>query len=127
MNAAADGGWIALPIDAPPRPGEVLAVSVGSLRLAVWRAADGSVQAWEDRCPHRGAPLSAGRVRDGQLVCGRHGWRFDAGGRRIVPREAGRAVSDLAACARVHETRRDGAAVWVRLPADQPGGVLECR
>jgi phenylpropionate dioxygenase-like ring-hydroxylating dioxygenase large terminal subunit len=34
-----------------------------------------------DRCPHRNAPLSAGRVRDGELECGYHGWRFDGAGR----------------------------------------------
>jgi phenylpropionate dioxygenase-like ring-hydroxylating dioxygenase large terminal subunit len=118
---------MALPIAAPPQPGEVLAVAMGDRRLAVWGTSDGGVQAWDDRCPHRGAPLSAGRVRDGQLVCGKHGWRFDACGHRIVPREADRAVSALDACARVHETRREGTAVWVRMTADQPGEVIECR
>jgi vanillate O-demethylase monooxygenase subunit len=29
--------------------------------------------ALEDFCPHRGAPLSLGSVRDGELVCGYHG------------------------------------------------------
>jgi phenylpropionate dioxygenase-like ring-hydroxylating dioxygenase large terminal subunit len=34
-----------------------------------------------DRCPHRNAPLSAGRVNDGEIECGYHGWRFDGAGR----------------------------------------------
>lgn len=34
--------------------------------------------AFEDRCPHMGAPLSLGAVREGVLVCSWHGWRFDA-------------------------------------------------
>lgn len=37
---------------------------------------DGVVRAFPDRCPHRLAPLSAGRVTDGTLQCGYHGWRF---------------------------------------------------
>lgn len=42
--------------------------------------------ALEDRCPHRGAPLSLGKVRDGCLQCPYHGWRFDEGGAcRRVP------------------------------------------
>jgi vanillate O-demethylase monooxygenase subunit len=40
-----------------------------------------AVAAWADRCPHRLAPLSAGRVRDGELECGYHGWRFARDGR----------------------------------------------
>lgn len=47
---------------------------------------DGRVAAYADRCPHRLAPLSAGRVvarEEGadELQCGYHGWRFDPRGR----------------------------------------------
>ena len=34
-----------------------------------------------NRCPHRNAPLSAGRVTDGEIQCSYHGWRFDGAGR----------------------------------------------
>lgn len=37
--------------------------------------------ALEDRCPHRQLALSAGCLRDGQLQCPYHGWRFDSEGR----------------------------------------------
>ncbi len=40
----------------------------------------GTVAAFEDRCPHRLAPLSIGTVVDGELRCGYHGWRFDGTG-----------------------------------------------
>lgn len=33
-----------------------------------------------DRCPHRGAPLSAGTVEHDCLVCPYHGWEFDGDG-----------------------------------------------
>jgi phenylpropionate dioxygenase-like ring-hydroxylating dioxygenase large terminal subunit len=46
----------------------------------LFRGADGRPIALEDRCPHRNAPLSAGRVRGGELECAYHGWRFGAGG-----------------------------------------------
>ncbi len=36
--------------------------------------------AFADRCPHRLAPLSAGRVVGGVLECGYHGWCFDGDG-----------------------------------------------
>ena len=37
--------------------------------------------ALEDRCPHRQLALSASCLRDGQLQCPYHGWRFDSEGR----------------------------------------------
>ncbi|KAJ3177521.1 hypothetical protein HK101_010219 [Irineochytrium annulatum] len=32
-----------------------------------------------DKCPHRSAPLSVGRIMDSKLECRYHGWQFDAG------------------------------------------------
>jgi phenylpropionate dioxygenase-like ring-hydroxylating dioxygenase large terminal subunit len=57
-----------------------LAADVQGTPLVLFRGADGRPAALEDRCPHRNAPLSAGRVRRGELECGYHGWRFDPGG-----------------------------------------------
>jgi vanillate O-demethylase monooxygenase subunit len=42
-------------------------------RIVLYRDSEGRVAALEDFCPHRGAPLSLGRVKEGQLVCGYHG------------------------------------------------------
>ena len=39
------------------------------------------VIAFEDRCPHRGVPLSLGRLGPDGLVCRYHGWTFSADGR----------------------------------------------
>jgi phenylpropionate dioxygenase-like ring-hydroxylating dioxygenase large terminal subunit len=56
--------------------------------VVLWRDAAGSAHAWADRCPHRGARLSMGRVvpesdaaGGARLECPYHGWRFAAGGR----------------------------------------------
>lgn len=49
-------------------------------RLVLWRGADGAAVAMPDRCPHRGVALSRGRVRDGTLECGYHGFRFGPDG-----------------------------------------------
>lgn len=46
----------------------------------------GQAQCLADRCPHRYAPLSAGRVRDdGTLACPYHGWYFDGQGSGCSP------------------------------------------
>ncbi len=49
--------------------------------LVLWRDGEGRARCHFDRCPHRGVKLSLGRVRDGQLECRYHGFRFDGGGR----------------------------------------------
>jgi len=54
--------------------------------LVLFRATDGQAAALVDRCPHRNAPLSAGRLNEGRLACPYHGWQFDGAGQcRAVP------------------------------------------
>jgi phenylpropionate dioxygenase-like ring-hydroxylating dioxygenase large terminal subunit len=49
--------------------------------LLLGRAADGTVFALRDICPHRGIPLSQGRFDGNEVECCYHGWRFDTSGR----------------------------------------------
>jgi phenylpropionate dioxygenase-like ring-hydroxylating dioxygenase large terminal subunit len=49
-------------------------------RLALWLDADGNPAAVQDRCCHRTAQLSKGKVVDGNIACPYHGWRFNAKG-----------------------------------------------
>ena len=44
--------------------------------LAVWRADDGFVNVWADRCIHRGVRLSVAMNDGAELVCPYHGWRY---------------------------------------------------
>ena len=41
--------------------------------LVLYRGPEGQATALEDFCPHRGAPLSLGKVENGKLTCGYHG------------------------------------------------------
>lgn len=43
------------------------------LKIALWRDRSGQVHALEDRCPHRGAPLSQGVMMGDRLACPYHG------------------------------------------------------
>jgi phenylpropionate dioxygenase-like ring-hydroxylating dioxygenase large terminal subunit len=67
-----------------------LSEEVGEEPIQVWllgqpwclaRTESGRPAAWADRCPHRLAPLSAGRVAGEGIQCGYHGWRFGTDGR----------------------------------------------
>jgi phenylpropionate dioxygenase-like ring-hydroxylating dioxygenase large terminal subunit len=53
-------------------------------RLVLWRAVSGEVIAMPDRCSHRAAALSTGKIRDGCLECPYHGLRFDHGGKCVL-------------------------------------------
>lgn len=52
-------------------------------RLVLFRGPGGKATALEDWCPHRGAPLSLGRVIEGNLVCGYHGLAMGCDGKTV--------------------------------------------
>ena len=52
--------------------------------IVFFRGPDGAVAAVEDFCPHRGAPLSLGRVIEGKLVCGYHGLEMGCDGKTVA-------------------------------------------
>ncbi|MFK7997541.1 MAG: Rieske 2Fe-2S domain-containing protein [Granulosicoccus sp.] len=57
-------------------PRHVFHAQILGREMALWRADDGNVNAWENRCLHRGVRLSIG-INDGhELTCQYHGWRY---------------------------------------------------
>jgi phenylpropionate dioxygenase-like ring-hydroxylating dioxygenase large terminal subunit len=48
--------------------------------IVLYRTRSGQVVAFRDRCPHRGAALSGGKVAGDCLHCPYHGWKFQADG-----------------------------------------------
>ncbi|MGE5147497.1 MAG: Rieske 2Fe-2S domain-containing protein [Candidatus Eiseniibacteriota bacterium] len=57
-------------------------------KIVLFLDRDGKPAALQDRCCHRTAPLSRGRVEDGAVVCGYHGWTFDRDGKCIrIPQQ----------------------------------------
>ncbi len=66
-------------IDAKP-----LGRTICGERIVFYRGEENRVAALEDFCPHRGAPLSLGRVKDGKLVCGYHGLEMGCQGKTLA-------------------------------------------
>jgi len=73
---------------------------------------DGSVHAIGDMCPHRGASLSEGRLRDGCVTCPAHLWRFSF--------MDGRKQGDPRTAVPVYPTRIVDGYVEVDVPPAQP-------
>jgi len=54
--------------------------------LVLWRDESGQVTCLPDRCTHRGAPLSLGRIHQGCLECPYHGLQFNTRGEcQLIP------------------------------------------
>eukprot|EP00878_Enallax_costatus_P010284 GHUV01010734.1.p1 GENE.GHUV01010734.1~~GHUV01010734.1.p1 ORF type:complete len:207 (+),score=11.18 GHUV01010734.1:261-881(+) len=82
--------------------------------LAVWFDKHASKwRVFQDRCPHRLAPLSEGRIDDksGNLYCNYHGWQFDGSGACTdIPQLApGQSVGSKRSCVTSYQTcEREG-------------------
>jgi toluene monooxygenase system ferredoxin subunit len=73
--AARDDLWV----------GEMKGFVVDGVPVLLVRLADG-VRAYDDRCLHKGVPLSAGKLSGTRLVCSVHAWEYDvASGRGLNP------------------------------------------
>jgi vanillate O-demethylase monooxygenase subunit len=90
--------------------------------LVLFRDAAGAPRALLDRCPHRFAPLSAGRVASGIVRCGYHGLAFDGTG-RCVDNPHGPIASALRVTAFPAIERHDAIWVWMG-PREADAGAL---
>lgn len=113
---------VAQPADLPPR--HVFHAQLHGIELALWRADDGTVNAWENRCPHRSVRLTLG-VNTGQtLRCQYHGWQYQSGDGRcsFIPASSD-AQPPASLCARRFAVAEANGYVWVSLDPTQAGQV----
>jgi nitrite reductase (NADH) small subunit len=81
------------------------------MSVAVFRMSHGAVLAVEDRCPHKGGPLSEGIVSDDCVTCPLHGWSVS-----IV---TGMAQAPDRGRVRTIPVLVEGGSVFVRAPRDR--------
>lgn len=92
--------WTIVALSRDLERGKLLALRVAGERVVFFRDASGKAAALIDRCPHRGAALSLGRVDKGEIECPFHGWRFDGDGcNRHVPWNPDAKLENLSAVA----------------------------
>ncbi|WP_339336719.1 Rieske 2Fe-2S domain-containing protein [uncultured Maricaulis sp.] len=77
MSITAEPIWWPLALSTEVNATAPIARTCGEAELALFRDGDGKACAVEDRCPHRRAPLSLGKMIDGDIRCPYHGWTFN--------------------------------------------------
>jgi nitrite reductase/ring-hydroxylating ferredoxin subunit len=84
--------------------------------IAVWRDDPGLVNAWENRCPHRGVRLSIGLNTGAELHCRYHGWRYASGSGQCtyIPAHPGQKPSAAMRVGRYSAAEAHGY-VWVNV------------
>jgi toluene monooxygenase system ferredoxin subunit len=91
--------------------GELKGVVLAGTKVLLVRLSDG-VRAFEDRCVHKGVPLSEGHLADTTLTCRAHAWRYHAA--------TGRGIDPASACLRAYAVKIEGDDVLVDVAAVAP-------
>jgi phenylpropionate dioxygenase-like ring-hydroxylating dioxygenase large terminal subunit len=108
-------------------PGKVTGYTLLETELVIARFANGRLLAADVACPHKGARLSAGCIRDEKLMCPYHGWLFGEDGAchsipsLVEPSPDKLALSHL----RNYAVKERYGFVWVKLEnAPLPDGTM---
>ena len=102
------GGWtdVGTLADIPRLGARVVRSAIGN--IAVFRTAMDELFALEDRCPHKGGPLSQGIVHGRGVSCPLHNWLIDLG--------TGEACAPDQGCTKTIEVKREGDRILLRVP-----------
>lgn len=98
--------------------------------LALWRDDNGVVNAWENRCPHRGMRFSMGVNMGNELRCQYHGWSYESGSGACTFVPAHRtATNPTSACAHTFAVKESDGIVWASLgtPEGEPPSYRELK
>ena len=109
--------WYPVALSAEVRSADnIVASFAGGVELALWRSAEGAVQVWENRCPHRGVRFTLGQVVGDQLSCAYHGWQYSAGTGQCAAIPAHPAMpAPRNVCAKVYVAAEADGMIWVSL------------
>jgi nitrite reductase/ring-hydroxylating ferredoxin subunit len=80
------GFWYPACLSSELAPDSLKGTVLLGLPILVCKTSQGAVAAMRDICPHRGMPLSFGKMESDCVECAYHGWQFDQAGRcRRIP------------------------------------------
>jgi nitrite reductase (NADH) small subunit len=91
-----------------PRQGSRV-VQTSTVEIALFRSVGEQVFALNNKCPHKGGPLSQGIVHGKLVTCPLHSW--------VIDLESGGAVAPDVGCAHRHEVRVAHGVVFLEVKA----------
>lgn len=89
--------------DIPRLGSRVVRTATGN--IAVFRTENDEVFALDDRCPHKGGPLSQGIVHNRRVTCPLHNF--------VIELDSGQAVGPDEGCTRSHPAKVENGIVWL--------------
>ncbi|MBB5685718.1 Rieske (2Fe-2S) protein [Sphingobium boeckii] len=118
-------GWHPVAASSDLPTGHVYQTQLEGQALAVWRSAEGEVNVWEDRCPHRGVRFSIGVAVGNELQCQYHAWRFASGSGACTHIPAHPTQKPAAVIrATIFPVIERGGLVWTRVAEDHSEGTV---
>lgn len=108
--------WYFAGISSEFRAGKLARIEIAGEPITIGRKTGGGLFALRDICPHRAAPLSAGKIIDDTVECPYHGWRFgtDNGQCTLIPAlTSDQSMETSRIGVRHFPVREDGHLVWV--------------
>jgi len=88
--------WYAILPSKAIKENKILSVKRLGIELALFRNKDGKLGCVEDKCSHRGASLSHGKVTDNSISCPFHGLQFDSQGHcKFIPANGKSSLEDI--------------------------------
>ncbi|MFC3108334.1 Rieske 2Fe-2S domain-containing protein [Undibacterium arcticum] len=115
LDVNLSNNWSVVAVSDEVPPGQIIQAFLHGQELALWRNSEGMIQAWANRCPHRGTRFTMGRIVDDQLACGYHGWRFAAGGQCTYIPAHPKLAPPKTVCAKTYRTVECYGMVWACL------------
>lgn len=101
--------WIKIvPLEDIPRAGSrIVKRTNGECNIAVFRSANDNVFALDDKCPHKGGPLSQGIVYEDKVACPLHSWKICMSDGNVEAPDTG--------CVPKYETKVEDGVVYIAL------------
>ncbi len=111
--------WYAAAWSADVAPGTLLGRTICEEPVVVGRTESGVLTALYDRCPHRFAALSSGKVVDEHIECVYHGLRFDVSGACVHNPHGNKKIPPAATCRRFPVIEKHSI-VWIWMGDAEP-------
>ena len=106
--------WYAILESNEVRRGRPVGTTRMGEKMVAWRDQNGHVTMMSDRCPHRGAALSLGKVVQDCLQCPFHGFEYDATGDcHFIPANGKVSTPPKAMHVRTYPTREEHGLIYI--------------